>query len=80
MDTHMPEMNGYQAARKIRIDFEEPKRSIPIISLSAATFEHDQQEALASGMNEVLAKPFVPAQLYEKIQKLLAGVYPKTQA
>lgn len=80
MDTHMPEMNGYQAAKKIRIDFEEPKRSIPIISLSAATFDHEQQEALASGMNDVLGKPFVPAQLHEKIEKLLAEPHAKIQA
>ncbi|MCC8423339.1 response regulator [Mucilaginibacter sp. UR6-11] len=71
MDTHMPEMNGYQTARKIRVDFAEPKRSIPIISLSAATFDHEQQEALASGMNDVLSKPFQPGQLYKKISKLL---------
>lgn len=80
MDTHMPEMNGYQAAIKIRMEFEEPKRSVPIISLSAATFDHEQDDALASGMNDVLAKPFVPAQLHEKIQKLLAEPHTKTQA
>jgi PAS domain S-box-containing protein len=79
MDTHMPEMNGYQAARKIRIDFDEPKRSIPIISLSAASFDHEQQEALSSGMNDVLAKPFQPGQLHEKMAKLLDDKI-KTQA
>jgi len=71
MDTHMPEMNGYQTARKIRLDFKEPKRSIPIISLSAASFEHEQQEAIAAGMNAVLAKPFQPEQLHQKIQHLV---------
>ena len=71
MDTHMPEMNGYQAAKTIRVDFEEPKRSIPIISLSAASFGHEQQEALTAGMNDVLAKPFQPYQLHEKITALL---------
>lgn len=71
MDTHMPEMNGYQAARKIRLDFAEPKRSIPIISLSAASFEHEQQEAIAAGMNDVLPKPFQPEQLHRKIQHLV---------
>jgi PAS domain S-box-containing protein len=80
MDTHMPELNGYQAARKIRIDFDEPKRSIPIISLSAATFEHEQQEALASGMDDVLAKPFLPSQLHEKMEKLLNQQRLKNQA
>jgi PAS domain S-box-containing protein len=71
MDTHMPEMNGYQAARTIRVDFEEPKRSIPIISLSAASYDHEQQEALSAGMNDVLSKPFQPYQLHEKMSKLL---------
>ncbi|WPV02788.1 response regulator [Mucilaginibacter sp. cycad4] len=71
MDTHMPEMNGYQAAKTIRVDFEEPKRSIPIISLSAASYDHEQQEALSAGMNDVLSKPFQPYQLHEKMSRLL---------
>jgi PAS domain S-box-containing protein len=73
MDTHMPEMSGYQTAKTIRVDFEEPKRSVPIISLSAASYDHEQQQALSSGMNEVLAKPFLPYELHEKMQKLLDG-------
>lgn len=71
MDTHMPEMNGYQTAKTIRVDFEEPKRSIPIISLSAASFDHEHQQALSSGMNDVLSKPFQPYQLHQKIKKLV---------
>jgi PAS domain S-box-containing protein len=71
MDTHMPEMNGYEAARTIRVDLEEPKRSVPIISLSASSFDHEQEQALAAGMNDVLAKPFQPYQLHEKMSRLL---------
>ncbi|GAB3906021.1 hybrid sensor histidine kinase/response regulator [Mucilaginibacter boryungensis] len=71
MDTHMPEMSGYQTAKIIRVDFEEPKRSVPIISLSAASYDHEQQQAISAGMNDVLAKPFLPYELHEKIQKLL---------
>jgi CheY-like chemotaxis protein len=71
MDTHMPEMNGYQAAKAIRKDFAEPKRSIPIISLSAASFDYEQEEALLSGMNDVLSKPFQPQELHRKIKRLL---------
>jgi PAS domain S-box-containing protein len=73
MDIHMPEMNGYEAAKSIRVDFEEPKRSIPIISLSAASFGQEQQEALTAGMNDVLSKPFQPYQLHEKMSKLLSA-------
>ena len=71
LDTHMPDLNGYLTAKKIRLNFEEPKRSIPIISLSAASFAHEQQEAIDAGMNDVLSKPFQPKQLYQKMQKLL---------
>jgi len=74
MDTHMPEMNGYETARTIRVDFEEPKRSIPIISLSASSFGHEQEEALTAGMNDVLAKPFQPYQLHEKMSQLLKAM------
>ncbi len=71
MDTHMPDMNGYQAAKAIRMDFEEPKRSIPIISLSAAALDHEKEEAISAGMNDVLSKPFQPHELHDKIQKML---------
>jgi CheY-like chemotaxis protein len=71
MDTHMPEMNGYDAAKNIRVDFVEPKRSIPIISLSAASFGAEQQEAITAGMNDVLSKPFQPDQLHEIMSRLL---------
>jgi CheY-like chemotaxis protein len=73
MDTHMPELNGYEAAKSIRINFEEPKRSVPIISLSAAAFDYEQQEAIASGMNDLLSKPFQPDELHGKIKSLLTS-------
>ena len=73
MDTHMPGMNGYQAARMIRMEVEEPMRSVPIISLSASAFEHEQLEALSAGMNDVLSKPFEAHELHGKIINLLEG-------
>ena len=79
MDTHMPEMNGYETAKAIRADFNEPMRSIPIISLSAASFDHEREEAILAGMNEVLSKPFQLPDLHGKIQKLLAAGLVKDQ-
>ena len=71
MDTYMPEMNGLVAARAIRQEFSGNKKNIPIISLSAASFDYEQAEALAAGMNEVVTKPFQPAELHRKIRILL---------
>ena len=73
MDTYMPEMNGLVAARTIRQDFTGNKKNIPIISLSAASFDYEQEEALAAGMNEVVTKPFQPAELHKIIKNLLSA-------
>lgn len=73
MDTYMPGMNGYETAKLIRSNFSEPVKNIPIISLSAASLLQDQQKAIEAGMDDVLSKPFKPADLHEKIGKLLKG-------
>ncbi|HEX7367836.1 MAG TPA: ATP-binding protein [Pelobium sp.] len=71
MDTHMPEMGGFEAAKKIRTDFQSPKKEIKIISLSAAILEEEKKAALAAGMNEILTKPFVLEDLHRIISKVL---------
>ena len=55
MDVQMPVMDGYQATEVIR---KELKLNIPIIALTAGAFEQHRQTALASGMNDFIAKPF----------------------
>ncbi|QQL48404.1 response regulator [Mucilaginibacter ginkgonis] len=71
MDTHMPEMDGYEAAKRIRQIAHDGRKAVPIISLSAASFDHEKAEALASGMNDVLVKPFQPHELHGMIGKLI---------
>ena len=71
MDTHMPVMNGLEATARIRQDFDEPKCSIPIISLSATIVEEEEQAARDAGANDILSKPFDPAVLYFKIKTLI---------
>jgi two-component system, sensor histidine kinase len=76
MDMHMPVMDGLEATRKIRAEFNEPKKSIPIISLSASVMEDEQQAALAAGVNDVVSKPFEPLVLREKIMTLVQKELP----
>ena len=71
MDTHMPVMNGLEATARIRQDFNEPKCSVPIISLSATIVEEEEQAARNAGANDILSKPFDPAVLYFKIKTLI---------
>jgi len=60
MDIHMPILDGYQATQQIR----QFNSSIPIVALTAAAMVEDKQKALASGMNDHLAKPINLAKLH----------------
>lgn len=70
MDIQMPRMNGYQATRQIRMLAGE-RANIPIIAMTANAFEEDRQAALASGMNDYVAKPIAIDKLLHKISWVL---------
>ena len=67
----MPVMDGCQAARAIRALPDPLLAGIPIIALSANTFEEDQRMSLESGMNGHLAKPIDIPTLLETIGRIL---------
>lgn len=71
MDIQMPVMDGYSAARAIR-GLEEPSlANIPIIALSANTFEEDQKKSMESGMNAHLGKPIHIQQFFDTIKEII---------
>lgn len=70
MDTHMPIMSGFEAITQIRKADIKHNRHIPIITISASVLEHEQKAAFEVGADDVIAKPFNPLELYQKIVKL----------
>ncbi len=58
MDIQMPIMDGYEAARRIRVMEDKKKAEIPIVAVTANAFEEDRKIAFEAGMNGHLAKPY----------------------
>ena len=68
MDMHMPQVDGLEAARRIR-DLDGDVASVPIVALTANAMPSDRQKCIAAGMNDFLAKPFDPEDLHLMLVK-----------
>lgn len=71
MDIQMPTMNGYDATRAIRRICESAQIHIPIVALSANSFEEDRRKSREAGMDDHLAKPIDPDVLNEALAHFL---------
>ncbi|HJV87590.1 MAG TPA: PAS domain S-box protein [Noviherbaspirillum sp.] len=67
MDVQMPEMDGHEATRRIRSD--KRFNALPIIAMTAHAMVEERERCFASGMNDHLAKPISPDELYRAIAR-----------
>ena len=72
MDIQMPGMDGLQATRLIRAD--PALARLPVIAMTAHAMAADRDKSREAGMNDHVAKPFEPAQLFEVMLRWLAPV------
>jgi len=75
MDGHMPDMDGFEATRRIRTAEQvDPPSRKPIIALTALAMKGDRQRCLDAGMDDYLAKPVSRDDLIAMMQKWIAPV------
>ncbi|MDR1625155.1 MAG: response regulator [Spirochaetia bacterium] len=71
MDIQMPEMDGYEATRRIRAMDTPRARSIPIVAMTANVFREDIEKSLESGMDDHIGKPLDFEEVLAKLRKYL---------
>lgn len=70
LDVMMPKLTGHQVHEKLRANPETG--SMPILFLSAAgTFEEQQRELAADPNTDYMPKPFVPAEVADRVEAML---------
>ncbi|MES2828430.1 MAG: PAS domain S-box protein [Bacteroidota bacterium] len=69
MDVQMPEMNGYEATRLIRL--LDPPLNVPIVALTAGNVKSEKEKCLEAGMDDFILKPIVESTLALAFEKWL---------
>jgi two-component system, sensor histidine kinase and response regulator len=79
LDLHLPELDGFEVARRIREHEAGTDRHLPIIALTARSSGRDRERCLAAGMDEFLAKPIEAGPLLAAIDHLISDLPPTPQ-
>ena len=70
MDMQMPVMDGIDATRKIRaMENDRHGARVPIIAMTANAMQGDRERCLEAGMDDYIAKPIKPDQLFERLSR-----------
>ena len=70
MDIQLPQMDGYEATRRIKSNPD--MKTVPIIAVTSYALSGDDAKALAAGCSAYVTKPFSPRALVAKVREYLA--------
>ena len=80
LDVHMPLMDGYEVARRVRGELNIAAAQLPIIALTANAIKGDRERCIEAGMNDYITKPFEFATIEAALKLWLPSTAAKTAA
>jgi signal transduction histidine kinase/CheY-like chemotaxis protein len=73
MDLQMPEMDGYEATKRIRALDDPHAKEVPIVAMTAHVFREDIEKCFRAGMNGHIGKPLALEDIFRMLRKYLGG-------
>lgn len=70
MDVQMPEMDGFEATKRIRARERDTGGHLPIVAMTAHAMKGDRERCLEVGMDSYISKPLYPTELFEVVENL----------
>lgn len=71
MDLALPNMDGWEATRRLKADPET--RGIPVVAITAFAMRGDEEQARAAGCDDYIPKPARPVAIREVVRKHTGG-------
>ncbi len=71
VDFHMPEMDGFDLARQIRLREQDTGQRTPLVGITASTVPHELELCVTVGMDDYIAKPVTLDTLVAKLARWL---------
>jgi len=71
LDINLPDIDGYEVARRLRSEYTSTMLYIPIIAITANALRGDAEKALAAGCDVYMAKPINIRELWARIEAFL---------
>ncbi len=73
LDINLPDIDGYEVARRIRALNTPYTAYVPIIAVTANALKGDAEKALAAGCNVYMSKPINIRELWARVEAFLPG-------
>src|ERR1700690_1542065 len=75
LDINLPDVDGYEVARRLRSSAKPELAHIPIIAITADAMKSDAKKCLEAGFDAYISKPIDIQELWEKAEILVSSKY-----
>jgi len=72
LDIQLPQMDGYEVARRLRL--QDDLRKVPIVAVTSYAMPGDREKAIAAGCSGYIEKPINPDTFIKQVEEHLSGL------